>query len=69
MQAPQHLRVLGSGAHQHFRISLHKVLEDVNHLLPASCGLEVGAAGSVGFLKEVGQEVSGARTHQKGEDQ
>lgn len=57
-QVPQQLRVLESGAHQHFRVPLHKLLEDANHLLPASRGLKVGAAGAVGFLKEVGQEVS-----------
>lgn len=50
----EYLRVLGSRAHQHFRIPLHKLLKDTDHLLPASGGLEVGAAGSVSFLKEVG---------------
>lgn len=44
---------LGSDAHQHFCITLHKFFEDANHLFPASRGLEVGAAGAVGFLKEV----------------
>ena len=57
---PRHPRVLGSGAHQHFRIPLHKLLEDTNHLLPASRRLEVGAAGAISFLKEMGQEGSGS---------
>lgn len=58
VQALQHLRVLGPGSHQHFHISLYKLLKDTGHLLPASRGLEVSTAGAISFLK-VGKECQG----------